>query len=259
MLHIFYYLSNLCILHHMKNTQIIILAAGKGTRMGHDGPKVLADLKRKPLIKHLLESVEKVAEHSPIIVVGHQREKVEQALGDKYKYVSQKEQKGTGHAVREALPFVQKENIFVLYGDMPLLKAESISKMVTEHEQSKAVFSMATTEVPDFDDWRSGFYRFGRIIRENGKIVGIKEQKDAEEKELEIKEVNPAYFLMNTQWARENIKKIGNQNAQGEIYLTDLVAIRSKEGAEINSFPIDPHEALGANTQEELLILGRFV
>ena len=243
----------------MNSCQIVILAAGKGTRMESDLPKVLVELSGKPLISHLLQTVDSVSEKPAVIVVGYKKELVQSVLGDKYVYVEQTEQKGTAHATGVALPQIDADNTLVLYGDMPFIKPETITALAESHAQSQAPLTIATTTVPDFSDWHAGFERFGRIIREDGDIVGIKEFKDASDEQKQIKEVNPAYFLMNTEWARGHIGNIDNHNAQGELYLTDLVKIAVDEGSAINSISIDPHEALGANTVDELKVLEKFV
>lgn len=242
----------------MNDTQIVILAAGKGTRMESDLPKVLVELSGKPLISHLLETVDSVVDTPPVIVVGYKKELVQETLGQNYTYVVQEEQNGTAHAVGCALPQVTTDNVLVLYGDMPFIKPETIIQLVESHSTSGAPLTIATTTVPDFSDWHTGFERFGRIIRKDGQIVGITEYKDATKEERAIKEVNPAYFLMNTNWARGHIGNIDNHNAQGELYLTDLVKIARDEGSQIGSVAIDPHEALGANTVEELKFLEQF-
>jgi len=244
----------------MKTTDIVILAAGKGTRMNTDLPKVLVELSGKPLISHLLETINGVCHNKPVIVVGYEKEKVTNTLGSQFKYAIQEEQNGTAHAVASALPHISSENILVLYGDMPFITNKTILNIVNSHESSKAPLTLATTVVPNFSDWHSNFERFGRIVRNNkGEISHIKEYKDATDEEKEIKEVNPAYFMFNTNWLKENIDNINKENSQGELYLTDLVKIAKERNESINSISIDPREALGANTVEELAVLEKML
>lgn len=241
----------------MHNCQIVILAAGKGTRMNSELPKVLVGLAGKPLISHLLYTVDTVSERPPIIVVGYEQDLVKHTLGSDYRYVVQEEQKGTAHAAGCALHEVDAEHMLVLYGDMPFISSETLRALTASHVASTSPLTLATATVPDFSDWRAGFERFGRIIREDEEIVAIREFKDATESERAITEVNPAYFMFDTQWVRGHIERINADNAQGELYLTDLVGIARSEGNIINSLSIDPREALGANTREELEVLER--
>lgn len=239
-------------------TQIVILAAGKGKRMQSDLPKVLVRLKDKPLIKYLLDSIEESGVCAkPILVVGQKRELVMQELGDKYGYAIQEEQLGTGHAVNCAKDLsAGADQVLVLYGDHPHVSAKTIKNLTTSHQQSGEVLTIATVETPDFEDWRAGFFDFGRIIRNsNGKITNIVEKKDATEEELKIKEINPAFFCFDAKWLWESLPTLKNQNAQGEYYLTDLVGLAQNQGHEINSIKIGTHEALGVNTPEQLALL----
>ena len=172
--------------------KIVILAGGKGKRMQSDLPKVLFPIKGKPMIKHLLESIEKSGiDPRPVIVVGYKKELVMEELGDKYDYAIQEEQLGTGHAVLSAKEKVGSEanHVLVLYGDNPFMTAETMKKLVEEQLKSEAKITMATVELPDFQDWRGFFYtNFSRIVRdENGEIVRSVEFKDASEEEKKIK------------------------------------------------------------------------
>lgn len=239
-------------------TQIIVLAAGKGKRMQTDLPKVLVQLKGKPLVKHLLESIERSGVCAkPVLVVGQKREMVMSELGDNYHYAIQEEQLGTGHAVNCASGHsTEADQILVLYGDHPHVSADTIKNIVDDHAANQSIVTIATVEVPDFHEWRAGFFDFGRIVRdENDKIIKIVEKKDATENELAIKEVNPAYFCFNAKWLWEQLPTLKNQNAQGEYYLTDLIGLAQQQSHEINSIKIEPHEALGVNTPEQLALL----
>lgn len=240
-------------------TDIIILAAGKGTRMQSDIPKVMAELRGKPLLCHLLDTVEASGVcDAPVIVVGYKREQVIDAMGPKYRYAVQEEQLGTGHAVRAAESFIGDStgHVLVLYGDMPHLRPETIKAIAETQATSGAALTMATVSVQDFDEWRAGFKDFSRVIRrEDGSIERTVEKKDATEEELKITEVNPCYFCFDKAWMWPRLKALKNQNAQAEYYLTDLVRMAVEEGAKIASVSIDPKEAFGVNTKEHLSLL----
>jgi len=240
--------------------KIVILAAGKGKRMESDLPKVLSQVKGKHMIRHVIESVGKIHNEKPYAVVGHKAELVQSELGDLCFYILQKEQLGTGHAVSCAKGNCKDaENIVILSGDQPFIKAETIKKLIKKHLESGAKVTFTTTVLPDFLDWRKGFTAFGRILRKDGKVIGIKEFKDATEEEKKIKEVNAGCYIFNAEWLWKNLEKIKNENAQKEYYLTDLLHIASENNEKIETVKIDPREALGANTKEELEILEKLV
>ncbi|MDD5721269.1 MAG: NTP transferase domain-containing protein [Candidatus Pacebacteria bacterium] len=244
--------------------KIIILAAGKGKRMQSDLPKVLETIRGKIMIEYLLESIEKSGiSDKPIIVVGYGKEKVMEALGKNYDYVVQEEQLGTGHAVINTQKILENnaDHIMVLYGDHPLVSPETIKKLKDTHLASNKKITMATFIVQDFNDWRTVFYKnFSRIIRDlNGYIVKDVQFKDTNDEEKNIKELNPCYFCFEAKWLWENLKKLNTNNAQKEYYLTDLVKIAMKEKNQIQSINIDPREALGVNSKEELETLEKLV
>jgi len=239
---------------------IIILAAGKGTRMNStELPKVLTLYQDKPMIKHLLSSVEdSTVCETPVIVVGYKAEMVKEALGNNYTYVTQVEQLGTGHAVMTAESALKNiaENIMVLYGDHPTISAETISNIAKVHQENNGVLTMATVKVDDFDDWRNSFYDYGRIIRDgNGDVSEIIEKKDATDEQREILEVNPGYYCFKADWLWENLHVLKNENSQHEYYLTDLVKLAVEGGHKIYTVEIDPKQALGVNTVEQLELI----
>lgn len=245
----------------MKNKiKIVILAAGKGTRMKSDLPKVLIEFKGQPMIKHLLASVgQSGVDDKPVIVVGHQRENVINALGEKYTYVIQEEQLGTGHAVRSAEEVLRdtSENIMVLPSDHPFISPETIQKLSGKHLASGAKITMATVKLSDFEDWRKVFYTsFSRIIRDkNGEIIKDVQFRDATPEEKEVTEVNPIFFCFEAKWLWEKLRTLKTDNDQKQYYLTDLIKIAMEESLKIETIQIDPHEALAANSKDELEIL----
>lgn len=241
----------------MRN-QIVILAAGKGTRMGSDIPKVLVMLNNKPLVLHLLSELEKINQLAkPVVVVGYKSAQVKGVLGDGFLYANQDQQLGTGHALMCAEKTVHADNILVLYGDMPFIRAESIQRLLRLHNDKQAVMSMFTSEVENFADFPS-LHRYGRIIRDvHNNIIKITEYKDATESERTIREVNPGMYMFRTEWLWKNIGKLKNMNAQEEYYLTDMVEVALAEGQYVESLAIHPAEVVGINTPEELVLAER--
>lgn len=241
-------------------TQIIILAAGHGKRMQSELPKALTPLHGKPFIAHVLDAVKESGVcDKPIIIIGQKGDQVRDTLGTSYSYAIQDKQLGTGHAVMIAENIAQNADlVVVLYADHPLVSAQTIKNIVNTHIKDNAILTMATATVPDFLDWRSAFVAFGRFIRdENNNISKIVEMKDATEEEKEIKEVNPAYMCFDTNWLWDHLHSLKNENNQKEYYLTDLVSLAFAEKQKIASVAIDPREALGVNTKEQLELIER--
>lgn len=259
--HTFYHKRKSVMLFFM-HTRVIVLAAGKGTRMQSDMPKVLVPLNGRPMIQYLLDAIRASGvDARPVLVVGHQSDMVRQAIGDTVDYVEQKEQLGTGHAVRcaESLLAGKAENIIVLYGDHPFVRSETIAALNQLHEREGCVLSMMTAIVEDFNGWRAPFADFSRVIRDaSGHIVSIAEVKDATPAERLITEVNPAFFAFKASWLWDNLKRITDKNAKGEYYLTDLVGMAMQQGETIASMAIDPSEAIGVNTRDHLMSAGFF-
>lgn len=238
------------------NTRIVVLAGGKSTRMNSGIPKVLAPLRGKPMIQYLLDAIRASGiDSQPVVVIGKYREIIKQTLGEKYVYVIQEEQRGTGHAVQctEGTLKGNTKSVIVLYGDHPFVHTSTITKLKALHEREGCVLSMMTTTVEDFNEWRTPFYDFGRVIRdESRKIAAITEVKDATPAQREIREVNPSFFCFQASWLWTNLKKLDNNNAKHEYYLTDLVRIAIDEGECIASMDISPLESIGINTPEHL-------
>lgn len=242
--------------------QIVILAAGKGTRMGSEYPKVLLPLSQDTLddsgmntvIEHLLDEIKDVPQDkAPIIVVGFQEELVKKKLGSNYSYVTQFDQKGTAHAVLSCKGTVTAENFIVLYGDMPFTSKESLQNLIDLHTNNAAKISMFTSKLPNFENEYSHFLGFGRIIRDDeDHIIKIQEYKDCDEEQKQIPEVNPGIYMFHTDWLWKQLEAIGDHNAQHEFYLTDIVEMAIKDNQTIYSLPISPKEIYGINTPEHL-------
>jgi bifunctional UDP-N-acetylglucosamine pyrophosphorylase/glucosamine-1-phosphate N-acetyltransferase len=241
----------------MRN-QFVILAAGKGTRMNNARlPKVLVMLKSRPLILYLLEEIEKVGQLiKPVVVVGYMRKQVEAVLGSGFLFAVQEQQLGTGHALLSAKKKVKAENIVVLYGDMPFIKADSLKALIAMHFKSGSKISMLTCQTENFKGIYASLEHYGRILREpiNHDVIDIVEFKDASPAQRKIKEINPGIYMFNTKWLWGNLEKIKNSNAQKEYYLTDIVKIAIEQGEKIHSLMVEPNEVLGVNSMEDLAI-----
>ena len=251
------------IIYFMKHTEIIILAGGKGKRMESDIPKALTPLRGKPFIQYILDELKTITDKKPIVVVGYKKESIMDQLGSEYRYAVQENPLGTGHAVMSAISNVipESKNILVLYSDQPLLKGETIVKMIEKHTASGSPLTMATVSIPSYEGWYGDvFNNFGRIVRGvDGKINKIVEYKDTTEEEKQILEVNPACFCFDSAWLWPRLAVLKNENAQGEYYLTDMVGAAFDEGVDIQTVLMDPLEAVGTNTKQQLELLEKLL
>ena len=229
----------------------IILAAGKGKRLLSETmnmPKVLRLAAGKPLIGHVLSNIDFIDVSDIVIVAGYKREMVFETLGDKYTYAVQEEQKGTGHAVMMAKDAFEgyTGDVIILYGDMPLFKKETYKNLIKAHQDSGADCTILTAITDDK-------LAYGRIIRENGEVCDIVEDKDCSPEQKAIKELNVGVYVFKADALFSNLDKIKNNNAQGEYYLTDIPKILIGEGKKIASYSTtDSMEILGVNTPEDL-------
>ena len=229
----------------------IVLAAGKGKRLQSEkfnAPKVLREANGRALLSYVLENINFIPEDDTVIVVGYMREMVVEKTKGAYKFATQEEQLGTGHAVASAKDFFKDYDgsVLVLYGDMPMLKKETYANMVKQHVESGADCTILTaiTDSP---------LAYGRIIRENGKIVDIVEQKDCTPEQLNIKELNVGVYVFDSKSLFNNLSKLKNDNAQGEYYLTDVPKLLIAESKKVEAYTIgDTCEIYGVNTLEDL-------
>ncbi len=230
---------------------IVILAAGMGKRMHSSLPKVLHVLAGKPLLSHVLATAERLAPEKLVVVYGHGGEQVPQTMAAPNRvFVKQDPQLGTGHAVIQALPELDDAvPTLILYGDVPLTGSASLSRLVAAAGTDR--LGILTVDMPD----PTGY---GRIIRENGKIVRIVEQKDGNENELAVREINTGIMVVPTPSLKSWLTSLTNDNAQGEYYLTDIVKKAVSEKVEVVSAkPDDVWETLGVNSKKQLAELER--
>ena len=232
---------------------VVILAAGQGTRMKSDLPKVLHPLAGRPLLGHVIDAARGLQAQRIAVVYGHGGSRVPEAFADApVEWVEQAQQLGTGHAVEQALPAVAgMERVLVLYGDVPLTSRETLESLLRAAEQSP--LALLTVELDD----PAGY---GRIVRDDdGRIVRIVEHRDATPAELAIGEINTGILVADGPSLERWIARLENGNAQGEFYLTDIVAMAVAEGAGVASAPAaDPHEVAGVNDRVQLAGLERW-
>ena len=224
---------------------VVILAAGKGTRMVSDLPKPLHPLLGKPLINYVIEAAAPLSESPPVIVIGHGGEITKETLGDQLRYAVQDDLLGTGHAVQQAEKLLsgQSDLILVLYGDMPLVRTQTLENLVKTQESNSGPLTLLTL----LEDNPRGFGRIGRDPA--GMIQKIVEEVDATPDQLEIKELNAGMYCIKADWLWNSLKKLV-PSASGEYYLTDLVELAANEGHQVASVQIeDPDELIGINTR----------
>lgn len=231
---------------------VIILAAGQGTRMRSSLPKVLHRLGGKSLLAHVIETAGQLRADRVNVVYGHGGARVREALADApVHWVEQREQLGTGHAVDQVMPMIGDDHVaLVLYGDVPLITATTLAPMVEQAREG--VLSVLTAKL----DNPSGY---GRIIRgASGKVVDIVEQKDAGPEQLRIREINTGFLAVPAVLLRKWLSGLDNRNAQGEYYLTDIVAMAVNDGVPVESVRAeDTDEVLGVNDRVQLAHLER--
>ena len=227
----------------------VILAAGMGTRMKSKMPKVLHKVCGKPLSKWVIDASKAAGADKVCAVVGHKAETVKEVLGDVCEFALQTEQKGTGHAVMQAIDVIKnsKGEVVILNGDTPLITAETINKAIEYHKNNG---NQATVITAILDDATG----YGRIVRDNdGSVLKIVEQKDASEEEKKINEVNSGMYVFDAQSLVYALDKITPNNAQGEYYLTDTLEILLSAGKKIGGYAIsDNDEIRGINDRVQL-------
>lgn len=232
----------------------LALAAGLGKRMNSDMPKVMHEAGGKAMVLHCADLMAELGLSRSIIVLGHKSELVRAILPPGVEVALQPEQKGTGHAVMCAAPLIENHEgtLLLLYGDVPLLRADTLRALMREHSEKGAAATVLTT----FMDDPSGY---GRVVRGKGGLVEkIVEHKDASPGELQIKEINSGIYCFNNQALMGALKKLTNNNAQGEYYVTDTISILREAGGLIAAVvAADPCEVMGVNNLDELAFADR--
>jgi bifunctional UDP-N-acetylglucosamine pyrophosphorylase/glucosamine-1-phosphate N-acetyltransferase len=228
------------------NIEIVILAAGLGTRMKSDTIKILHRAAGRPIIDYVLDLAAEISDRPPIMVVGHQRDAVQQAVGDRARYAVQDEARGTGHAVLQAAPHIGAGSLLILSGDVPLTRAETLRRLVDEHRRAGNALTFVTMRVDDPA-------RYGRVVREGGAVRRIVEAKDATPEQLAINEVNAGIYLFDAGGLADRLRTLTPKNQAGEYYLTDLIAMLLGEGKPVGTVLVDdPIETLGVDSRAQL-------
>ncbi|MDM1755478.1 bifunctional UDP-N-acetylglucosamine diphosphorylase/glucosamine-1-phosphate N-acetyltransferase GlmU [Acinetobacter towneri] len=233
------------------STTVIILAAGKGTRMRSNLPKVLQPLAGRPLLGHVIDTAKKLQADHIITIYGHGGALVQNAFAhEQVQWVEQAEQLGTGHAVKVTLPVLPREGVsLILSGDVPCITEQTLQKLLDVSRETQ--IGLVTLTLADATG-------YGRIVRENGKIQAIVEHKDASEAQRQIQEINTGIYCVSNAKLHEWLPKLSNNNAQGEYYLTDIVAMAIADGLEVASVePALAFEVEGVNDRVQLAALER--
>jgi bifunctional UDP-N-acetylglucosamine pyrophosphorylase/glucosamine-1-phosphate N-acetyltransferase len=236
------------------NTQsslsVIILAAGKGTRMKSEKAKVLHEVFFMPMVHHVIGATASLMPQKTVVVVGHQQDAVRSALADfQVTYAVQKEQLGTGHAVLVTEKSISENDstVLILCGDTPLIKSDTLVDMCSKHATNDASLTLMTTLLEDPTN-------YGRIVSgDKGEVVGIVEQKDATIDQLKIQEINAGIYCASREFLFHALKQVGTENSQGEVYLTDIVGLAVADGLKVEKYTTPyPMDVLGVNSRIEL-------
>lgn len=231
--------------------KVVILAAGKGTRMKSALPKVLHRVAEKPMVEHVIDAASSLGAEKTVLVIGHGADQVRSTVTRDVEYVEQTEQLGTGHAVQQALPLLNPDDtVLIAYGDVPLTKPETFKQLIDDVTDSNIALLTVIMEDPT---------GYGRIIRDaSGKVQGIVEQKDATAEQLQINEGNTGILAARASALNELLGRIDNNNAQQEYYLTDIFEIAVRQGMTITTHqPGQEWETAGVNSRLQLAELER--
>lgn len=240
----------------MQDVIAVVLAGGKGTRMKSNKSKLVHKIYGKEIVLRSAENAKKAGIEEIIAVVGHQREQVQEVLGDSVKYAYQEEMLGTGHAVMQARKYLEgkKGKVVVLNGDVPILRPETISTLI-EKSTSNKEYATLLTAIYDNP------FGYGRIIRdEGGNVEGIVEEKDATELQREIKEINAGIYCFDIEELLKALDSIDNKNASGEYYITDVIQIMNDRGLKTGAVIVEDNtEILGVNDRVQLEIVTKIL
>ena len=233
----------------MKDTAVIIMAAGKGKRMKSHQPKVLHNLAGKPILNYILDTADKLEAKKKIVIIGYKSDKIKKLIGDKIEYAEQKEQLGTAHAVLQTKKLLSgfKGDILILSGDVPFLTVKTLKKLMKYHQDNNFCCTLLSAVLKNPKD-------YGRIIRDGkGKIKGIIEEVDLSIEQKKITEINSGIYCFDKERLFQTLEKISTDNKQGEYYLTDTVKILLRERFTIGNITAkDSSEILGINNRIDL-------
>ena len=230
---------------------VVILAAGKGTRMKSSMPKVLHPIGAKPMVQRIIDTVNQLGANSINLVYGHQAEQLQSALGhNALNWCLQAEQLGTGHAVQQTVPYINdNEDVLILVGDAPLIKANTLHNLL--QTKAQADVALLTVNVAD----PTGM---GRIIRQGDQVTAIVEHKDASDAQRQINEINTGMMVLNGKDLKRWLANLNSNNAQGEFYLTDVIEMAANEGKIIKAAqPTSEVEVEGINNRKQLAAIER--
>ena len=239
--------------NYMHRISAVILAAGKGTRMKSDMAKVLHQVHGKPLITYVVKVAESLGCNPIAVVVGFQEDKVREVLrGRKIIFVSQKEQLGTGHAVLQTENALtgSDNDVLILYGDMPLMRLQTLKEFIDDHMVADSELSIITTNAENP-------FGYGRVVRdEEFNVIKIVEENDSTEEVKRIKEINTGIYCVNKNILFSALHRLKPENKQGEYYLTDIVEIAIEREVKINTFRVENQkEFIGVNTADDLKLI----
>jgi UDP-N-acetylglucosamine diphosphorylase/glucosamine-1-phosphate N-acetyltransferase len=234
-----------------ENVAVVILAAGQGTRMKSNKAKVLHEIDGRPMIQYVVEAARKIAGENVIAVIGHQAQKVQETISDSASiyFAYQEKQRGTAHAVQCAMPHIPDscDEVIILCGDVPLIRARTIAGLVDNHLSAARDITLLAVEVENP-------HGYGRILVDDSRAVfGIVEEADATATQKQIKLINAGIYCIRKAFLLNALPKIRTNNAQSELYLTDIIGIAHSEDKKIGVMVgSDPSEVIGVNTIEEL-------
>jgi len=231
----------------MEGVRAVVLAAGQGRRMQSELPKVLHQLCGQPLLAYVLDTLAAAGCPPPILVVGHGADAVRAAVAGPAEFVEQREPRGTGHALMQALPRLQDPGpVLVLYGDTPLLQPATIRQLLELHRRTGAAATMLTAALDD----PAGY---GRVVRgPDGGVARVVEEADASPDEARLREVNAGTYVFEPAALREALAALRPDNAQGEYYLPDTIAWLLERGRRVSALQVDAAQAMGVNSRREL-------
>lgn len=234
----------------------VILAAGQGTRMAGDLPKVLHEIRGRPMVSYVVDTVKGINPDKIVVVIGYQADRVRKVLQDEdVEFALQEEQLGTGHAVMQCKTALSgfDGSVLVLNGDVPFLQTETIRRFVDYHTQRGASATVLSAVMDDATG-------YGRIVRsQDGSLLKIVEHKDAVGAELEIKEINSGLFCFDGGALFTALDQTDRENAQNEYYITDVIELLNDRGQIVGAYCVDePKEVAGVNTESELDVMRKY-